>query len=480
MASDDSPVGHNLLSYYGVPLAQYYGDGVLTLKDGKAASCRFEAGQLTSGDVLLLCDFLAPPPPPLSISAERFEGTTSDGFRIRADKGIDGVNYLPDTPNDRSWGVWAAFRLREMDVRMNEGDGEATAQFGLTNFRFTGTEPGQAPNVSGQVLPVSLKSASGTAELSIVRVEQYERIMKRLQTLKGIEVTSEVAGDIPGDGGMQRLRQVVNDVCYLLSVARGTKVEWIYCDQYSRSGELIMRTHCSRITKPYCPLATIDPRAEWSAETKVFVEQAYPVYLKRRESYKLNRGLIDAYLDARSEADYIQGRGIKLAVGLETLRELFLETGHPGVGRYIIQKARFHKLIASIQDALHEVLKTSDVCRAQRDAICAEGKLAALNRRSFRHILNKLCKHIGIKPSPRDLSLFIQARNSLVHTGRFYSTTATPDQRAEDPPVPSPADEFFFLVNFLDRIFLPLLGYDGPYVDWSGPKRPTRKKCVSC
>jgi hypothetical protein len=58
------------------------------------------------------------------------------------------------------------------------------------------------------------------------------------------------------------------------------------------------------------------------------------------------------------------------------------------------------------------------------------------------------------------------SRDYLVHTGEFYCDCAKPKDRAEVTPLPDPTTEFFFLVSFLDRLFLKLLGYSGQYADW--------------
>jgi hypothetical protein len=85
-------------------------------------------------------------------------------------------------------------------------------------------------------------------------------------------------------------------------------------------------------------------------------------------------------------------------------------------------------------------------------------------------------KHIGLTISSKDLNLFIYCRNSLVHTGRFYYETATLEESKECKPLPSKTHEFLFLVHTLDKIFLKLLGYDGPYIDWGSPGNPVPRQ----
>jgi|Deesub1362A_J573_1020465.scaffolds.fasta_scaffold11560_2 hypothetical protein len=478
MPTEENPVGQNLLSHYGVSIAEYHGKGVLTLKDGKRVQCRFEAGQLKTGDVLLLlCNFLPLPPSCLSILANRFEGITSEGFRISAE-GITATNYLPDLPIDCS-GVWVALHLREMSVQMIEQDVKATkAHFGVTNFEFTGTEARRFDNFSYLILPLSLKCAGRATKLSVIPLKQYNGIMKRVKTLKSIDVTCEVVGDIPKDRGIAQLSEIVGDLCYLLSVARGTKIQWIYHDLYNGAGERIRRTHCSRVTKPFCPLPIIDPppKAGGRHETKVFLEHAYPSYVEKRKIWRLNRGTIDAYLDAKAEHDYLEMRGVKLAVAMEMLKSVLLELPGSPVKEHIIAEQKFKNLRPAIRRAISNVLKDAGVDKKSRSAIYE--KVLELNRRSFRDLLEYPCKLVCLEVKERDIKLFVACRNKLVHIGRFYCTVAKPGERKKCKPLPSCAHEYLFLVNFLDKVFLKLLGYSGPYIDWCEPNKPVRREQI--
>ncbi len=55
--------------------------------------------------------------------------------------------------------------------------------FGITNFEFTGNE------CNGKILTLNLK---GSARISILKLEAYEKIMKWIKALKSIDVTCEV------------------------------------------------------------------------------------------------------------------------------------------------------------------------------------------------------------------------------------------------------------------------------------------------
>ncbi len=472
MSARENSLGQDLLPYYGTNIAEYRGKGVLTLKGGKTVNCKFEAGQLATGNVLLLCDFIPPIDPRLSISADTFEGTTTEDFQISGEV-TNEVRYLPDLPRDQV-GEWRAFRLHDMSVQMlYNSDGATKARFGITNFEFTGTQGFRTVNRFYLMLPLILKYQDNVTNLSIVPREDYDRIIQPIKVLKGIDVTCEALADIPKEG-ITRLTETIDNLCYLLSVARGTKIQWIYRDLYDEAGKLIQRTHCSRITKPFCPLPIIDPAAVDRNETKAFIEQAYPIYLEKKESWKLDRGTIDAYLDAKAERDYLQMRGVKLAVAMEMLKSVFLELPECPVAEHIISEQQFKNLRPRLKEVISEVLKTEAIGASSRGRV--HEKIGELNRISFKYLLEHLYELVHLQVKKQDLKLFIACRNKLVHKGRFYCESAKPEEQKKCTPLPSKVDEYFFLVNFLDRVFLKLLDYSGPYINWRTPGKPVREE----
>lgn len=461
----------NLLSHYGEYIASYKGEGVLTLEDGGVFKCKYEAGQLKNGIVLLLCDFFSPfPILRCSSSANKFEGITSEGFRVFANNNITSVNYLPNIPNDRSAGVWAAFYINELSVQMVKETKVQSTHFGVTNFKFTGTEPYLLENSSCLILPLKFKSTNDDVKLYIIPVRRYDYIMKRVQTLKSIDVTCEVVCNNTGNGIIKDLREVIDNLCYLLSVARGTKIQWIYCDLYNSTDKKIFRIHFSHVTKPYCPLPIIDPVGQ--NMTKTFLESTYDTFVEKNKPYKLKQGTIDAYLDAKAENDYLQMRGVKLAVAIEMLKSVFLELPNHVANEYIFTEEYFNKnLLKPLKKALSNVLKSKNIESSSREAMYK--KIKELNRTSFGDLLRIILKDIHLKVEEKDIKLFIASRNKLVHEGGFYYDRANPEERKSTKPLPSRLHEYFFLVNFLDNVYLKLLGYNGLYIDWCST-RPQR------
>jgi hypothetical protein len=195
--------------------------------------------------------------------------------------------------------------------------------------------------------------------LSIKPLPYYSEIINRVKTLKGIDATCEIVVDINEEIDIDLAHKIVNNLCYLLSIARGTKIHWIYCYQFNAAGGCISRRHVSKEPKSYCPLYTISPKADIT-ETKDFLEKSYNIFIKRLDPYKLNRGTIDAYLDAKAEADYISIRGVKLGVSIEIIKDVFQQSRRDQgslKSEFIIDKKFFDKKIRShLKDSIKDTI----------------------------------------------------------------------------------------------------------------------------
>jgi hypothetical protein len=438
------------LEIYGELLFSCSGTGELFDSEEKPWRCQFEAGQLHNGDCLILCDFTESIPsislylePPL-----RFSGTTEDGRTLTTSDLIQ-TNYLPETPKDQS-GTYLALHARRLDFASEEKSLAKSAIFGLSNLALRG-QPIRLPHEQGELI---ISPIGGQTRES------------RLRTLKGIFVSAEL--EIPWQPNEESLHQVVDDICYLLSLARGTKIQWIYRADVNEDGKILRSSQFYRVTKKYTPLSLIDYSQPEAIEQ--FLTKALPIYQSRRESWSM-RNVIDSYLDAKSEGDFLEMRGVKLAVAVEMLKASFIEaTGHP---EYMMDPEEFALLLPDLKAALKSSVGAALNSPQRR---CAYGHLQSLNRLQFREVLKPLCDFLGLEVNDEDLSLFVKSRNNLIHHGRFTS-----DRRYKLEGTGNFNDstqEYFWLAHFVDRLFLRLVDYDGPYFDWSTPGPPVLRERV--
>lgn len=436
---------------YGALFASYEGSGSLKLKGGREVPCTFRAFQLRDGQVILVgkVDPSVPEAYFGIIRAEAMVGTTTSGQHLSA-AGLFATNYLPEASQDQP-AIPFAYRAQELSIEIQSDGKTSRSQFAVVNLILENDEQ-------------NIKHPAGGAGLR--RVAGYPDVVQRLRTLKGIDVTAEL--EVEADEPQSR-KLVADDLCALLSLARGTKVQWISRDDYTASGDLAYRYHFSRVTKAYCPLPVIDPRE--IEDTPLFLAATIPIYIERCDRWRLSRGLLDAYLDAKAENDYLQARGIKLVVALEMLKEAFLQASE--YRDLLRPKCAFHAMVSDLKKALKPVMLQHGLDNSERAIVYRN--LQGLNRKPFEEVVSALCTELKMNVSDQDRKVFVRCRNSLVHTGRFYCARANEDDHATVPPHPGPREEYFWLLHFMDRLFLRLVGYQGPYVDWSHVGEPVRK-----
>lgn len=440
---------------YGRTIAQYNGRGTFFFADGASLSGQFRAIQLLNGDIFIAIRFSGQYFISLLDKINSFAGATQDGRQVSSTRLIQ-LRSLDQVKRS----TYALFMLQEIVVFNESSTPTQTIGFGLTNLSLI------------KYFPLHFDLPAPIGRVNIHPFKDYDDIEDRLNITRGVEVTSELHVNVTNFQGISDIEPVVDSLCYILSIALGTKITWIYRKEYNKDRMMVSISHRAYITKPYSSLRII----ELFGHTQLieFVQQAYLTYTQRRDDFALEKGVIDAYLDAKAEADYLETRGAKLAVALEALKAVFVGQTQNEHFEYIIDNNLFAELIPDLKLALKEQLKKTDrVNSDQRNKI--SGKVRELNRRNFAEVLNALFKYLNFHPAKNDLDLFIRCRNSLVHQGKFYCVTATEDDRQKCPPKDNVVEEYRFMVDFLDRIFLKLLGYQGPYISHVKPGSTTTR-----
>jgi hypothetical protein len=180
-----------------------------------------------------------------SVSITKFEGVTVEKYKIKSEGQITELNYLPEHTNTPK-GV-LALRLNVLNVKIKRTKAEAV-RFGLTNFKFCGTTPYSiTPHKGVLSLPLELNDGIKTFNISIIPIENYNKIIRKVSTLKGIEVTCEALVEYGGNDGIKQLNETIDGLCRVMSLARGTKIQWIYSDFYDKKGICIRRIHHAHI-----------------------------------------------------------------------------------------------------------------------------------------------------------------------------------------------------------------------------------------
>jgi len=240
----------------------------------------------------------------------------------------------------------------------------------------------------------------------------------------------------------------------LLSIAQGAKVSWINWDLCIGPDKHVRtRLLGARVTRPYGIFRLVD------LSIPHFLQATYTAYLRRRDRFKLNRGIIDAYIEAKHDRGYLEDRGARLALALEMLDTTVCQA--EGVDEHILCDAEFNKLRSRLKNEIRQALAGKPVLEKRRKIY---EKLGELNRRSFRSRLMEVMGIVSANFLTGDLRRFVEYRNCLIHEGDFYCNLPH-RQKGHLPPLSSAVQEYRFMVNFMDKLFLKIVGYSGKYVD---------------
>lgn len=299
---------------------------------------------------------------------EQFVGTTAEGFHLSSTGNILAM---------RVGGDQLTCYVRMLSVEMARGSQPSTVHFGITNF------------VLDRSFSLDLEHAGTVVPIRVIPVKDYPRVVQRVRGLRTIDVTCEAVGFLSKATSTAELEQVIDHVCSLLSVGRGTKIEWIYQDIYDERGTLLSRLHGSRITKEYGPHSIF--RNE--REIRAFVERTYSTYITNRERYQLAGRTIDMYLDAKAELDYLQVRGVKMAVAMEVIKDVFMNLSDVPVKELESDQKTFDKLTRTLSETIAPILEKANIILTGHKL---RRKLRDLNRRAFEEVLTDIFKRLQL------------------------------------------------------------------------------------
>ena len=450
-----------VMDYYcrdHIPFVNYLGEGRLILQDQNELECKFIAKQFTDGETLLICYVLPISIHQISIErwktdvvlGKRFVGQTTDGKFFEALEVNSGERLIQDDPLI----VCAVFVPREFRIGKIENASFDSISFGITNFLFKGT-PYKNESYT-EYIDISLAGKC----VSIWKNKDYDNISMFMKLRNKQHITSEMWADIAELGEIEDMENKIKDLCYILSVGSGSKVQWIFENVWAK-GSLVYARHLLVPNKPYNSQTIIDAERHIEDWAK-FIKVAAPMYQAYVELFGEIKGIprimaaIDVFVDARIPIDFIQTKGIKLAISMEIIKEMFNVAWIPETK--MLKSSEAKKMEKEIKTNIEPILKIYFPEEAVESTL---GKIYQLNRVPFETILINGFAQIKFAPVKQDLELFIMNRNSLVHQGRFYSETATDDQKERCPPLKSAEEDYIFTSNFLVEVFLALLGYRG-------------------
>lgn len=284
---------------------------------------------------------------------------------------------------------------------------------GLTNFLFLGCQ-------------ASRTASSVTLDKFTTRVEDLPVTYQVLPSFKPRStlpedtlLTSEAIVTI-NPSELDRANDLVYDSLMLLSIANGNYIASIYEDLFQQGGLLKTILKPVKTMTYYAADCCIDIQNLVACDLQIFLETTFDHYRKLKQDLGLSI-VLEYYLQAKltplPELKYLVG-----VVGIECMLS-YVPSYFAKIGKW--------RTGSGFKDWI-----VSKICRRP-------------GRRSLRRKMIAILEHFSIPHEQSDLR-FIKIRNAIVHTGRF-------------PKSVTGIDAYSSLINFLDRVLLRILGYQGKY-----------------
>jgi hypothetical protein len=330
------------------------------------------------------------------------------------------------------------FVIRKIELGRSMPDGHFH-ELSLTNLHFPVENPG--------VVAFTVQWGDATVPIRLIPRRNYQERIRELRKMRGIIPTATLKFNSESFSG-SALSEFIADLCSALSLVQGGTINWIYRGtygpgksfQYAVFGETITKTTSSQLlcsnpaTRGGVILALTDA-ADALTPIKRFRE-AFDPYCR----------LIKAWLDARTQTDYIEGRTLKYVVVIEALNAL---TTH--ADKTIATKVRDPKAWRQLYE--RNILPAMPAEAA--DWLTLQN-WQRLNDRSFRDTLEAVFRIHHVAVPLEDVALFTKIRNAIVHRFDYDYDIKLPNQW-EIPENPQAA-QHYFTAAFVDRIMLQLFG----------------------
>jgi hypothetical protein len=295
-------------------------------------------------------------------------------------------------------------------------------------------------------------------DVFLERLDQYpERELFMRQT--GFPTTTARLTVKTGGLSCTTFRTLRNDLTMALSVVQGRKVTSIRDAAFSAKGDLVWMEFGETITKDYSPsnfcfnpkhrrLHTIPLRA---------AADCFAPVREFRNAFDPEHRILNAWFDARVEADYLEARTLKYVVVAEALCHIVdkVKGGNhasPVAGKH--WRAAGKHFLPQLRSFLEAY---PDVTTNGLNLICDPNAWGNLNRLSFATQLTNSLSALGVNlpQQRRRIKEFVAVRNKIIHQ---FTYLRKEDFRERKWPVRNGVAQHFIVASFIDEIMLRLCG----------------------
>lgn len=413
------------MSRFGRIARLYRGVGLARTMLGTDLPCEFEIAHYQDGRILASCHMSSVEAFVVRVDAiSELNGTVDNHYDLRAWRSCLIVAWNPGFALASGSNVSLILSFSEMQVCYST-ESPLMAQYSIVNCVIDGSASGD------KSLKFNINDHDTHMTFTMNRISSYTKTLLWLQLTKGVSITSRITTSVLDSDNSRSLDQTIDKVCDLLSAARGTKVTWMIREHVESHGRVVARYHRASITRPFHNFGPLPSTLD--QHLPEYIRNGYSALSSPTNLLFAAPWLIDAFVDARTELDYIQSRGSKLAVFMEALKSASHATQTHEPGRK------------------NNEAGSKDTRRKSHTSLFER--------------LNSLFEEIAFFPDKAEIELFIKSRNALVHEGQFYVESRSSISKGGGSALPSVFDEYVFLLNFADRLMLHLLGYKNMYYD---------------
>jgi hypothetical protein len=440
------------LRKYGIVKRAFKGKGTLKLKSGTIYRCRITLGQFTNANLLICADINCLPIEFFFRHAkdevEELKGTLLDERPIQ----LVGPIYLRKmeaTPNKQNSRL--IIHVSQCVIGGLAFVRPATVSFDISNFLFNGTEI-ETHIVDGQeqsdfsLLPLKVRDR----EIQIRKVSNYKEIETILWAQKGVETTCIASTSIDDPTELDEITSVMDTICDVASVARGTLINWNALEVKTIQGNPVYLRYRDSVIRRYASFELI--KRDNIQQSKDFLERGCLRCIELANEFQIKR-IARAFTETR-DGPFIETRSLLIAVLTEYLAGIRSRLDNRV---YFMEENMFMESWETVRNSIGNILSKTypEVKREFLRAMVGNAK--GLNRRPFSWQINNLAKWLDIKFDKVEIDRFIATRNSLAHTGSF-------------PKDGTPVEHYKRMQHFLDRIMLRLFDYHGNYYDFDHNK----------
>lgn len=425
----------------------YSGTGTLA-SHKLSLECRFEAHQRGDGSIIIDCE--SDDVSGSWQSEAQLTGVTTSGQPLLT----HGAHVTNSTMRfGAREGPSTQVRLVASQMEIGRSSRCTAFRYGLTNLRklpshATRTQPSESGRRRG------VRLSLGALEVTIEYRPDVDSVLKELAATHSVALTAEATVAAPATEA-HSVDEAIQRMCHLLTLGQGSAVAWSYRDSVDEE-DAVVATFCGNaITKPYGAAH----RLIKDAHIPAFVQSTYDAWDEAEARWQIRNAIL-GYTDAKVHVDYLELRGLKMAVVLEHLKRVYLERTRR---EYTIDNESFREVVPALRTQIMAALKDlfAESSRQELGHTLA-ALIGGLNRTPFREAIRGVATELNLPLDNEELRTLAAIRNRLVHAMQF-----------DDDIALSMSEQFDFLSDLAGRFILAALDYRGPYYDWRTRPRPT-------